>query len=219
MAVKTEMDPPSPQERDREALLDALTAASATETKAPDETPLSDLIFTTASHDSTLDAAAMRDAFRAAMEKNLPPAVLKRLDQVVHFDPLTEQVLGKVAGKVMARKFGDKDLTREQEAALGEIALQIVKAEGYDKDKGARAMIEALETGMSKPLASDIEDALCTASTGFAARTNGKRADALAEGFKAGVDARPMKRLRLQQKNGFAAVPGTTVFNFHKGWS
>jgi ATP-dependent Clp protease ATP-binding subunit ClpA len=138
--------------------------------------------------------------FRKALAGKMGPALLERMSKVVHFDGISEKCLAELAGHIMGSTLGTEGMTKDEKSAIGGIALDMAKQEGYDPAQGARHLHDAVAKAAAKPLSPDIEGQLCDKSPAIAKKVNGRRADALAEGFKTGVDAKGMKPLRLVRR-------------------
>lgn len=102
--------------------------------------------------DSQLDAGAKNEAVMTALRAHFKPEFLNRLDDVVIFDPLTIENIGKIVDLQLAqlmRRLADRRITFKLTAA----AKDVLTVSGYDPIYGARPLRRLIQTEIGDQLA------------------------------------------------------------------
>ncbi len=101
--------------------------------------------------DATLDPSATHDAVMALVRKAFRPEFLNRLDDIVLFDPLTKEELGRIV-EIQLGRLNRRLAPRRITVEVSEAAEQWLGATGFDPIYGARPLRRLVQ--------STIEDAL-----------------------------------------------------------
>ena len=101
------------------------------------------------------EGAEFRRSIQDALKKTFRPEFLNRIDDIIVFDPLTEedilQIVRLMAGEV-AERVAEMGVTIE----LTDAAQQWLADEGFDKVYGARPLRRAIQRHVENPLAKRI---------------------------------------------------------------
>ncbi len=141
--------------------------------------------------------AASEDFKRFAAD----PAFLERF-KPVEFKPLSKDDIARISGRFSAKKLGDRELTAEQEKALGEAVAALIRAAEIDGSQGMRGVLKNIDSTLTGPLSPEAEDILAACSPAFAAKTGQRRGEQLAADFRREIPVQPMKKLRLAPRQG-----------------
>ena len=102
-----------------------------------------------------IDEQRLRDSVQDALKRTFRPEFLNRVDEIIIFDPLTqeqiEQIVGLMAIEVQKR-LADRDITFELTAK----ARQWLAKEGFDPAFGARPLRRAVQRYLENPLSKAI---------------------------------------------------------------
>jgi ATP-dependent Clp protease ATP-binding subunit ClpB len=102
--------------------------------------------------DPTLDADARREAVDTAVRAAFKPEFLNRLDDIVHFEALTLDEIGKIADlqvASLARRLEDRRLTLD----VTDAAREWLAMDGYDPAYGARPLRRLIQRQIGDQLA------------------------------------------------------------------
>jgi ATP-dependent Clp protease ATP-binding subunit ClpA len=89
------------------------------------------------------------------IKRQFTPEFRNRLDAIVQFGALTEQVIEQVVHKFIAELQAQLD-DRKVSIELDEVAMQWLAKRGYDKTMGARPMARLIQDAIKRPLADAI---------------------------------------------------------------
>ena len=102
-----------------------------------------------------IDEQRLRDSVQDALKKAFRPEFLNRIDEIIVFNPLTqeqiEQIVGLMAEEVQER-LADRDITFE----LTLEARQWLAKEGFDPTFGARPLRRAIQRHLENPMSKAI---------------------------------------------------------------
>ena len=102
-----------------------------------------------------IDEQRLRDSVQDALKRAFQPEFLNRIDEIIIFDPLTqdqiEQIVGLMAEEVQKRLL-DRDITFE----LTQEARKWFAKEGFDPTFGARPLRRAIQRHLENPLSKAI---------------------------------------------------------------
>ncbi len=111
--------------------------------------------FRTDGRDRTLDVARLRDSVQEALKRAFRPEFLNRIDDIVIFQPLTQEQIVQVVGlmvKEVQQRLAERGITFElTPAAAGWLAQ-----EGFDPIYGARPLRRAIQRHLENPLSKGI---------------------------------------------------------------
>ncbi len=102
--------------------------------------------------DQTLDATAKRESVMTVVRQSFKPEFLNRLDEIVVFDALSIEQLGKIVGLQIDRlraRLAERRITLD----LTEPAEQWLALEGYDPSYGARPLRRLIQREVGDALA------------------------------------------------------------------
>ena len=102
--------------------------------------------------DPTLDPEAKREAVMGAVRASFKPEFLNRLDEVVIFDPLSQDELSHIVElqvRELATRLADRRITLE----VTEAARAWLAEKGYDPAYGARPLRRLVQTEIGDRLA------------------------------------------------------------------
>ncbi|RMB62483.1 ATP-dependent chaperone ClpB [Tessaracoccus antarcticus] len=102
--------------------------------------------------DATLDPAGTKDAVMALVRKAFRPEFLNRLDDIVLFDPLTRDELGRIVEIQLAR-LNRRLVSRRITVEVSEAAEQWLGSTGFDPVYGARPLRRLVQTTIEDALA------------------------------------------------------------------
>ncbi|SNS95675.1 ATP-dependent Clp protease ATP-binding subunit ClpB [Micrococcales bacterium KH10] len=105
--------------------------------------------------DPTLDDAEKRDAVMTAVRSSFKPEFLNRLDDIIMFDPLTLDELGRIVDiqvAQLAKRLTDRRLTLE----VTDAAREWLALEGFDPAYGARPLRRLVQREIGDNLAREI---------------------------------------------------------------
>lgn len=91
----------------------------------------------------------------AAIQKTFTPEFRNRLDAIIQFDPLNEDVISKVVDKFLdelSERLNEKEVILTVDPA----ARHWLAEKGYDKKMGARPMARLIQDQLKKPLADEL---------------------------------------------------------------
>lgn len=99
-----------------------------------------------------VDDALIASKSKAAIERLFPPEFLNRLDAIVQFSGLSEEVILKVVDKELGLL---REMLAEKEVTLkvSDEAKRWLAEEGYDPRMGARPMARLVERRLKRPIA------------------------------------------------------------------
>jgi len=98
---------------------------------------------------------ARRGDGRKEIERLFSPEFRNRLDEVVSFDPLAPEVIGKVVDKFVAEVEGQL-AEKKVRIELSQEARNWLATRGYDPDFGARPMARLIQTELKDPIADQV---------------------------------------------------------------
>jgi ATP-dependent Clp protease ATP-binding subunit ClpA len=98
---------------------------------------------------------ARRGDGRKEIERLFSPEFRNRLDEVVSFDPLGPEVIGKVVDKFVAEVEGQL-AEKKVRIELSQEARDWLATRGYDPDFGARPMARLIQTELKDPIADQV---------------------------------------------------------------
>src|SRR5581483_5160227 len=90
-----------------------------------------------------------------AINRMFAPEFRNRLDAIITFAHLTQEIIAKVVEKFVLQleaQLGDRDVTIE----LSDDAAKWLIAHGYDEQMGARPMARVIQEHIKKPLADEV---------------------------------------------------------------
>ncbi|MGO1383217.1 MAG: ATP-dependent chaperone ClpB [Arachnia sp.] len=102
--------------------------------------------------DGMLDPEATRNAVMAAVRKAFRPEFLNRLDDIVQFDPLTKEELGRIVS-IQLDRLNRRLASRRIVVEVSEAAEQWLGATGFDPVYGARPLRRLVQTTIEDALA------------------------------------------------------------------
>ncbi len=95
----------------------------------------------------------VRQKMLKALRKHFRPEFLNRIDEIIIFNPLSEEALWEIA-KMNVKKLQDQLYAqREIHLDVREEAIRFLMEKGYDPSYGARPMKRAIQNFLAKPLA------------------------------------------------------------------
>ena len=97
----------------------------------------------------------MRRSVEEAIKRAFRPELLNRIDEVIVFDPLSREEIGRIVDLLVAeveRRLEDRRITIEP----SQEAKDWLAAEGYDPDYGARPLRRTIQRSIENPLAKRI---------------------------------------------------------------
>ncbi len=109
-------------------------------------------------HTKSSKTASGRDSFepdsrvKKALEKVFSPEFRNRLDAVIHFRGLSEEVIRKVVDKEI-KLLRDQLSAQQVSLSLSADAIEWLIRNGYDSEFGARPMARLIERSLKRPLA------------------------------------------------------------------
>jgi ATP-dependent Clp protease ATP-binding subunit ClpA len=89
------------------------------------------------------------------IEKLFSPEFRNRLDEIVRFDPLPEDVMERVVDKFV-RELGDQLAERKIRIELRPAARRRLAEKGYDRDFGARPLARVIQKELKNPLTDEV---------------------------------------------------------------
>ena len=101
--------------------------------------------------DATGNKQLNRDIVKKALQKQFAPEFLNRLDNVIHFDHLSEEDIQRIVSielKPLIQRIGELGHTLE----VSEEARQLLGRKGYDRQYGARPLSRAIQDLLEDPL-------------------------------------------------------------------
>ncbi|MEK7358574.1 MAG: ATP-dependent Clp protease ATP-binding subunit ClpA, partial [Bdellovibrionota bacterium] len=102
-----------------------------------------------------INPVAHSDKHQEAIKRALTPEFINRLDAIVHFDKLPEDVMMKVVGKFLGEL--EKQLGKKKiELVATDAALKWLLKKGFDPLYGARPMARTIDEHIKKPLVDEI---------------------------------------------------------------
>ncbi|MSQ16749.1 MAG: AAA family ATPase [Dehalococcoidia bacterium] len=111
--------------------------------------------FRTDGRERTLDVARLRESAQEALKRTFRPEFLNRIDDIVIFQPLTQEQIVQVVGlmvKEVQQRLSERSITFElTPAAAGWLA-----EEGFDPVYGARPLRRAIQRHLENPLSKGI---------------------------------------------------------------
>ncbi len=102
--------------------------------------------------DGMLDPEATRNAVMAAVRKAFRPEFLNRLDDIVLFDPLTREELGRIV-EIQLGRLNRRLASRRITVEVSETAEQWLGSTGFDPIYGARPLRRLVQTTIEDALA------------------------------------------------------------------
>ncbi|MCH7906429.1 MAG: AAA family ATPase, partial [Chloroflexi bacterium] len=105
--------------------------------------------------DSVPEQERQRAAIEEALKQTFRPEFLNRIDDIIVFDPLTEEQLGEVV-RLIARDVGDRLQSMGITLELDDSALAWLAKEGADPEYGARPLRRAIQHFVENPLSKRI---------------------------------------------------------------
>ena len=102
--------------------------------------------------DGMLDPEVTRNAVMAAVRKAFRPEFLNRLDDIVLFDPLTREELGRIV-EIQLGRLNRRLASRRITVEVSETAEQWLGATGFDPVYGARPLRRLVQTTIEDALA------------------------------------------------------------------
>jgi ATP-dependent Clp protease ATP-binding subunit ClpB len=112
----------------------------------------SDVIQSMAGQD---DYDAMKAAVMAIVGDHFRPEFINRIDETVVFRPLGKEQIRQIAGiqlDILKQRLTERDMSIE----FSGTALDLIGAEGFDPDYGARPLKRAIQNDIENPLAQKI---------------------------------------------------------------
>ncbi len=98
---------------------------------------------------------AKRGDARREIERLFSPEFRNRLDEVVAFDPLPPEVIGRVVDKFVAEVEGQL-AEKKVSIELSDAARDWLAERGYDPDFGARPMARLIQTELKDPISDEV---------------------------------------------------------------
>ncbi|HPG28186.1 MAG TPA: AAA family ATPase, partial [Myxococcota bacterium] len=89
------------------------------------------------------------------IEKIFSPEFRNRLDEIVRFDPLPPEVMGRVVEKFV-RELESQLAERKIRIELTPAARDRLAAKGYDRDYGARPLSRVIQKELKNPLTDEV---------------------------------------------------------------
>jgi ATP-dependent Clp protease ATP-binding subunit ClpC len=105
--------------------------------------------------DTQSDRDKLRDSVEEALKQAFRPEFLNRLDEIVIFDPLTQEQIQTIVGLMMAdvaKRLEERGVTAE----LTDDARVWLAKEGFDPTFGARPLRRAIQRFVENPLSKEI---------------------------------------------------------------
>ncbi|MCQ2234325.1 MAG: ATP-dependent Clp protease ATP-binding subunit [Paludibacteraceae bacterium] len=99
--------------------------------------------FSMASEQETKEQA--RGVITKALNKTFPPEFLNRIDEVITFDQLSREVIGKIVS-LEVKPVADRMAAMNHKLTLTPEAFEFVASKGYDPQFGARPLRRAVQT-------------------------------------------------------------------------
>jgi ATP-dependent Clp protease ATP-binding subunit ClpA len=90
-----------------------------------------------------------------ALQNFFRPEFLNRIDEIIIFEPLTEQELRPIV-EIMVREVGERLAERSITVELTDAAKEALVKEGYDRVYGARPLRRTIERRVENPLSKRI---------------------------------------------------------------
>jgi len=97
----------------------------------------------------------MRGDGRREIERLFKPEFRNRLDEVVHFEALPPEVMGRVVDKFV-REVEEQLAERKVRIELSDAARRWLAERGYDRDFGARPLARLIQKELKDPLADEL---------------------------------------------------------------
>ena len=99
------------------------------------------------------EAARKKVAYE--LRQHFKPEFLNRIDDIVYFNSLNEEVIGKIVKKFMSEL--DERLQRQEiRVSLDESSMKVIVEQGFDRVYGARPLKRYIQKEIETPLAHDI---------------------------------------------------------------
>ena len=105
--------------------------------------------------DTQSDRDKLRDSVEEALKQAFRPEFLNRIDEIVIFDPLTQEQIETIVGLMMdevGKRLGERGVTAE----LTSEARAWLAKEGFDPTFGARPLRRAIQRYVENPLSKEI---------------------------------------------------------------
>ncbi len=104
---------------------------------------------------NAIDEERLRESVQDALKRAFRPEFLNRIDEIIIFNPLTEEQIGQIVGLMAAevqKRLADRSITFE----LTPEARQWLAREGFDPTFGARPLRRAVQRHLETPLSKAI---------------------------------------------------------------
>ena len=98
-----------------------------------------------------IDEQELRNTVQDALKREFRPEFLNRIDEIIIFNPLTQDQIDEIVGLMAAEvksRLAERDITLELSAA----ARQILAKEGFDPSFGARPLRRAIQRYLENPM-------------------------------------------------------------------
>jgi ATP-dependent Clp protease ATP-binding subunit ClpA len=99
--------------------------------------------------------AGARKTAKTEVERLFSPEFRNRLDEIVRFDPLTPEVMGRVVDKFV-REVETQLRDKKVQIVLTDAAREWLAEKGYDPDFGARPMARVIQTELRDKLSEEL---------------------------------------------------------------
>ena len=101
------------------------------------------------------DSARMRTTIEDALKRAFRPEFLNRIDEIIIFDPLTNEQIGRIV-ELMVKEVEDRLMEHEVTISLTDAAKEWLAKEGFDPVFGARPLRRAVQRFIENPLSKAI---------------------------------------------------------------
>ena len=102
-----------------------------------------------------IDEQRLRDSVQEALKRSFRPEFLNRIDEVIIFNPLTQEQIEKIVG-LMAAEVQERLTERNITFELSIEARQWLAKEGFDPNFGARPLRRSIQRYLENPLSKAI---------------------------------------------------------------
>lgn len=89
------------------------------------------------------------------LRQHFKPEFLNRIDDIVYFNSLSEEVIGKIVRKFM-NELDERLQQQEIRVSLDDSAMKVIVEQGFDRIYGARPLKRYIQKEIETPLARDI---------------------------------------------------------------
>lgn len=91
----------------------------------------------------------------SAIQRTFTPEFRNRLDAIIQFEPLNEQIISRVVDKFL-QELAERLQEKEVDLEVDKQAREWLAIHGYDKRMGARPMARLIQEKLKKPLADEL---------------------------------------------------------------